>query len=180
VRRRSSGGAAELGPRPRGEAAGWAWGTYRVDGALEVLRGVVGEEDEEERRAQQMHVAGGRRRRRPAGAGAGDQGRGGLLDVAGGCGDLCFGRGHGGVGNSGWAGEFWGGGGVRSANSSPCLTACDLGNARTAGWGLEIRNSYFQSYPAGTTIICKNQNDERITNANLEYADEPESFNRSV
>ena len=73
---------------------------------------MVGEEDEEERRAQQVHVAGGRRRCRAAGAGAGDQGRGGLLDVAGGRGDLCFRRGHGGVGL--WAGEFWGRGRCRA------------------------------------------------------------------
>jgi hypothetical protein len=96
--------------RRRKEAAGRglerrAGDTYRVDGALEVLRGVVGEEDEEEGGAQHVHVAVGRHRR-AAGAGAGDQGRGGLLDVAGGRGELRFGWGHGGVGDR--RANFWG------------------------------------------------------------------------
>lgn len=119
--------------------------TYRVDGALEVLRGVVGEEDEEESGAQHVHVTGGRRGR-AAGAGAGDQGCGGLLDVAGGRGELCFGWGHGGVGDrrANFLGEE-----VRvevcrrASRRRARVRDCDLGNGRsggrrTAGRGLKF------------------------------------------
>lgn len=108
--------------RPRAEAAGWGW-AYRVDGALEVLRGVVGEEDEEEGGAQQVHVAGRPRRR---GAGARDQGRG-LLDVAGGRCELGVGARHGGV--VGASCRNWGGGGGGWAGGVLCAL-CGLPSAQ--------------------------------------------------
>lgn len=81
---------------------------YRVDGALQVLGGVVGEEDEEEGRAQQVQVAGlGRRRpRRRRGAASAGYQRGGLL--------LLLVEGHRELGSGGSVAVFHGGFGGRS------------------------------------------------------------------
>lgn len=118
----------------RAEAAGWGGCAYRVDGALEVLRGVVGEEHEEEGGAQQAHVADRPRRRRggrAAGAGAGDQGRG-LLDVAGGRRELGVRARHGDVGDEQAKLGGRGGGGWRGVGRWRALCALRFAVCRLA------------------------------------------------